>query len=526
MGEPVSLEGPEIKARVDAAVQSGMCMAVWAELQPDKLAVLEVGGRRRTFGELNANANRLVRLMRDRGLKAGDAVAIVCSNRVEFPEVLFATLRGGFRMTPVNWHMKPDEIAYVVDNCEASALFADTRVAGVAEAAAACPQLKLKVSIGGELAGFAPYEDIAAYAGEDIEDPVRGTTMLYSSGTTGRPKGVHKPNAQAIGGYDPIYDRAVDKHICTGPAYHASPLAGDIRRALNNGVPTVLVDKWDSEQVLQVIQDEKVTRGHFVPIMFQRMLALPEEVRARYDLSSLKRITHGAAPCPPEVKRAMIDWLGPILFEYYAGSEGGVGFTVTAADWLKRPGTVGRRPHRDAAKILDEHGEECPPGVPGAIYLSLNDQGGFTYYKDDAKTDAGRRDGYFTMGDIGYLDEEDWLFLTGRSAETIIAGGVNIYPQEIDNELIKHPAVADSCTVGVPHDERGEEVRAVIQLKPGYEPSEALKREILDYAARVVARYKIPRGVDFVAALPRSEAGKIQRNKVRAPYWEGRARAI
>ncbi|HYD44757.1 MAG TPA: AMP-binding protein [Phenylobacterium sp.] len=521
------LETQDLKARVDAAVDTGMCVAVWAQEWPERVAVTEAAtGRTRTFGELNANANRLVRLMREHGLKAGDAVAIVCSNRVEFPDVLFASLRGGFRMTPVNWHLKPEEIAYVVDNCEAKALFADTRVAGMVEAADQCPQLRLKVSIGGDLPGFLPFETIDDYPGEDIADPVRGTTMLYSSGTTGRPKGVYKPNAQAVGGYDPVYDRAVDKHICTGPAYHASPLAGDIRRALNNGVPTVLMDKWDTEQVLQVIQDEKITRGHFVPIMFQRMLALPEEVRAKYDLSSLKRITHGAAPCPPEVKRAMIEWLGPILYEYYAGSEGGVGFTVTSEQWLQRPGTVGRRPNKDAAKILDEEGNECPPGVPGAIYMSLNVQGGFSYYKDEAKTEGNRRDGYFTMGDIGYLDEDDWLFLTGRSAETIIAGGVNIYPQEIDNELIKHPAVEDSCTVGVPHDEYGEEVRAVIQLKPGYEPSEALKREILDYAARVVAKYKVPRNLDFATDLPRSEAGKIQRNKVRAPYWEGRARAI
>jgi long-chain acyl-CoA synthetase len=526
MSEAAELESIDLKARVDAAVDSGMCMAVWADLKPDKTAVTESSGRSRTFGELNANANRLVRLMRAHGLQAGDSVAIVCSNRVEFPEVLFATLRGGFRMTPVNWHLKPDEIAYVVDNCEAKAVFADTRIAGVAEAMAACPNLKLKVAIGGDLPGFIAYAEIEAHSGENLTDPVRGSTMLYSSGTTGRPKGVYKPNAQAVGGFDPVYDRDVDKHICTGPAYHASPLAGDIRRALNNGVPTVLMDRWDTEEVLRIIQDERITRGHFVPIMFQRMLALPEEVRAKYDLSSLKRITHGAAPCPPEVKRAMIEWLGPVLFEYYAGSEGGVGFTVTSDDWMKRPGTVGRRPHKDAARILDENGEECPVGVPGAIYLSLKDQGGFTYYKDDAKTESNRRDGYFTMGDVGYFDEDDWLFLTGRSAETIIAGGVNIYPQEIDNELIKHPAVEDSCTVGIPHDEWGEEVRAVIQLKTGYEPSEALKREILDYAAQAVAKFKIPRSVDFVTELPRSEAGKIQRNKVRAPYWEGRARAI
>jgi long-chain acyl-CoA synthetase len=522
-----TLIGDDIKARVDKAVDVGMATAVWAQVHPDKVAVYEgLDGRTRSFGELNANANRLVRLMRAHGLQAGDAIALLCTNRMEFADALFASLRGGLRMTPVNWHLKPEEMAYVIDNCEAKALFADTRVAGAAEAAGQCPQLKLRVSIGGDLPGFMPYETIDDHPGEDLTDPVRGSTMLYSSGTTGRPKGVYKPNAQAVGGYDAIYDRAVDKHICTGPGYHASPLAGDIRRALNNGVPTVLIDRWDTEQVLRTIQELKVTRGHFVPIMFQRMLALPAAVRAKYDLSSLKRITHGAAPCPPEVKAAMIEWIGPKLFEYYAGSEGGVGFTVSSEDWLKRPGTVGRRPHKAAARILDENGDECPPGVPGAIYMSLTDQGGFSYYKDDTKTEANRKDGYFTMGDVGYLDEDDWLFLTGRSAETIIAGGVNIYPQEIDNELIKHPAVEDSCTVGVPHDERGEEVRAVIQLKPGIEPTEALKREILDYAARVVAKFKVPRAVDFVEALPRSEAGKIQRNKVRAPYWEGRSRAI
>ena len=269
-----------------------------------------------------------------------------------------------------------------------------------------------------------------------------------------------------------------------------------------------------------------MTRGHFVPIMFQRLLALPKEVRAKYDLSSLRRITHGAAPCPPEVKHATIAWLGPVLSEYYAGSEGGVGFVVSSEDWLRKPGTVGRRPFKEAAKILDERGEECPPNVPGAIYLSLAQQGGFEYFKDASKTDGSRRDGYFTMGDVGYLDEDGYLFLTGRHAETIIAGGVNIYPQEVDNELIKHPAVEDSCTVGVPHDEWGEEVRAVIQLKPGVEPSDELKAEILAFAVAELAKFKVPRGVDFVTDLPRSEAGKIQRNKVRASYWAGRSRQI
>ena len=508
-----------------AAAELGMAPAFWAARQPEKVAVFEMSGPTRTFGQLNANANRIARLLRDKGLKPGDSVALLCPNRAEFVDVLFATQRCGLRMTPVNWHLTPDEIAYVIGNCEARALFAEASVAGAAHAAEQCPRLTLKVAIGGPLPGFLDYETaLAPHSGEDIADPVRGHTMLYSSGTTGRPKGVYKPNAP-IPTYDPAYQDD-DVHFCTGPAYHASPMAGDVRKALVNGVPTVLLDKWDNEKVLATIEARRVTRSHFVPIMFQRLLGLPEDVRARYDLSSLRRISHGAAPCPPEVKQAMIAWLGPVLFEYYAGSEGGVGFWVTSQDWLKKPGTVGQRPDPEAAKILDEAGNELPPGQAGTIYMRLADQGGFEYFKDSAKTDSGRRDGYFTMGDVGFFDEDGYLFLTGRSAETIIVGGVNIYPQEIDNELIKHPAVADSCTVGVPHDEYGEEVRAVIELADGYEPSEALKDEILAYARQAVAKYKVPRKVDFAAHLPRSEAGKIQRNKVRAPYWVGRARAI
>lgn len=512
-------------AELHAAAMAGMAPAFWAARKPDAPAVFEISERTRTFGELNANANRIARLLAHLGLRPGDSVALVCPNRVEFADVLFGCQRSGLRMTPVNWHLTADEIAYVIDNCEARAVFADAEVPGVAAAAAQCPGLTARIAIGGELPGFLNYEaSLAAFGADDIAEPVRGYTMLYSSGTTGRPKGVHKPNAP-VPTYDPLY-RDDDVHFCTGPAYHASPLAGDIRRALINGVPTVLLDKWDNEKVLATIEKRRVTRGHFVPIMFQRLLSMPQAARERYDLSSLRRITHGAAPCPPEVKRAMIDWLGPVLFEYYAGSEGGVGFWITSEDWLKKPGAVGRRPDPEAAKILDESGAELPTGEAGAIYMRLADQGGFEYFKDAAKTDAGRRDGYFTMGDVGYFDEDGYLFLTGRSAETIIAGGVNIYPQEIDNELIKHPAVADSCTVGVPHEEYGEEVRAVIELAPDYEASDALKDEILAFARAAVAKYKVPRGLDFVDSLPRSEAGKIQRNKVRAPYWSGRARAI
>lgn len=516
----------DLARRVGDAAKVGMMHAVWAALTPDKIAVYEASGRTRTFGDLNANANRIVRLLRAAGMGSGDSVALLCSNRAEFCEVLSAAMRTGMRITPVNWHLTADEIAYIVKDCQALALFADARVEASGPAAAQCPDLEVKLAIGGEIEGFKDYDqELAHFDATDIEDPERGYTMLYTSGTTGRPKGVYKPDAPGPE-FTAEYDRDRDLHMCTGPAYHAAPLMGDVRRPLTNGVPLYFVDKWDSEGVLAAIAERGVTNSHFVPIMFQRLLALPPEVRAKYDVSSLKKITHGAAPCPPEVKFAMIEWFGPVLNEYYAGSEGGAGFVLGSEEWLRKPGSVGRRPSPDAARILDEDGNECAPGVAGGIYMKLPPTGAFQYFNDETKTLSNRRGDYFTLGDIGYLDEDDYLFLTGRSAETIIAGGVNIYPQEIDNELIKHPDVEDSCTVGVPHDERGEEVRAVIQLKAGRTPSAELAQAILDYANANLARYKVPRKIDFVAELPRSQAGKILRNKVRAPYWEGRARQI
>mgnify|MGYP002402786352 CR=1 FL=1 len=513
----------------EAAAATGMTTAMWAARQPDKPALVDPDGTVISYAELNARANRIVRLLRGAGLTAGDAVALVMSNRHEFVEVWAACRRAGFRLTPVNWHLTVDEIAYILSDCEAKAVFGEARVAACGPAAALVPQLALKVAAGGPIAGFLDYEAaIAGLDGADIDDPVLGNQMLYTSGTTGRPKGVYRaqpavaaPGIYALRGYD---ERSVQ--LCAGPAYHAAPLAFDVSFSMGAGATLVFLDKWDSETTLRTIHERKVTHLHLVPIMFQRLLALPAEARAKYDVSSVKFLIHGAAPCPPEVKYAMIEWFGPVLTEYYAGSEGGAGFLIDSHEWLKKPGSVGKRPELLGSKILDENGNECPPNVAGTIYHQLPPGGGFTYYKDEKKTQASRVGDYFTMGDMGYFDEDGYLFLTGRSAETIISGGVNIYPQEIDNELIKHEAVADSATVGVPHDEWGEQVKAVILLKSGYEASDALAQEILDFARRSLPSFKVPRSLDFVTELPRSEAGKVQRGKVRAPYWEGRARQI
>ena len=518
-----------LEDRLNEAAVTGMTMAVWADVQPDKVAVVDPSGREKTFAEVNANANKLARLFRQHGVKPGDSLALVCSNRAEFVEVLSATMRTGVRITPVNWHLTADEIAYIINDCEAKVLVGDARVAAVAVAAKQCDKVVLKLAVGGEIDGFQDYDAaLAPLDGGDIDDPVLGNQMMYTSGTTGRPKGVFRPNpvvtpANVLAGRG--YD-ASSIQLCAGPAYHAAPLAFDVRAAMGTGSTLVFIDKWDSELVLRTISERKVTHLHLVPIMFQRLLDLPAEVKAKHPVDHVRYIVHGAAPCPPEVKMAMIDWFGPVLSEYYAGSEGGAGFAITSEEWLKKPGSVGKRPALLQVRIVDEEGNDCPNGVPGTIYHQLPPGGGFQYYKDEKKTQASRLGDFFTMGDVGYFDEDDYLFLTGRSAETIISGGVNIYPQEIDNELIKHPAVADSSTVGIPHDQWGEEVRAVILLNPGFEPSDDLAQEILGFARQALPGFKVPRGLDFVDDLPRSEAGKIQRNKVRAPYWEGRARQI
>ena len=512
----------DIVQRLTEAATTGMTASLWADLKGDQTAVHDPHGAH-SFRKINETANRIVRLLRDHGVVAGDAVALMCSNRGEFVEVLNAALRGGYRLTPVNWHLNADEVEYIINDCDAKALFVETRYpAGVS---ATAPQVRLRVSIGDDAPGFEHYDRVLeAHDSADIANPQLGSAMLYTSGTTGRPKGVHRRNAALLAA--PEAGAPDDVQLCAGPAYHAAPLAFDVRASGIRGTPLVFLDRWDSENTLRMIDKYKVTRAHLVPIMFQRLLALPDEVKAKYDLTSLRFIIHGAAPCPPEVKKAMIDWWGPIINEYYAGSEGGAGFVVSSEEWLKKPGTVGKMPAPDALKILDDDGHEVPKGQPGTLYFKVSAIAPFEYYKDPAKTASAHRGDYFTLGDVGYLDEDDYLFLTGRTAECIISGGVNIYPQEIDNELIKHPAVEDSCAIGAPNEEWGEEVKAVITLNPGFSASPQLAQEILAFARGRLAGFKVPRSIDFVDELPRSPAGKIQRKKVREPYWAGRARQI
>ena len=514
---------------LEQAALQGMVIAHVAARMPNKLAVASPFGDR-TFAQLNARVNQLARLLRQHGIGEGDSMALVSKNRPAFVEAYLAALRTGVRFTPVNFHLTAEEVGYVIDDCEASVVIYDGTLPTASDALAYAPRARLRLIVDGEVEGFVDYERaIEPFAEHDIDDPVRGTQMLYTSGTTGRPKGVYRrqqPVARSASQVAAAWNLETDLCLCTGPGYHAAPLAFNIAAPLSAGVGVVFMDKWDAEETLRLIDRHRVTHTHMVATMFHRLLHVPEEARAKYDLSSLRFVIHGAAPTPVHEKRAMIEWLGPVVFEYYAATEGGGNYFVTADEWMRKPGTVGRSSTPELTRVLDDDGNDVPTGQSGTLYFKAPQIGRFEYFKAPEKTAQSYRGDWFTLGDMGYLDQDGYLFLNGRNAETIISGGVNIYPQEIDSELLKHPAVVDVCTVGVPNEEWGEEVKSVVQLGSGRSGDAALAAELIAFARSRLPGFKTPRSIDFVNDLPRLPSGKIQRRVVRAPYWAGRDRQI
>lgn len=512
---------PDVQALVERATASGMLSALWAARQPDAPAIYSAQ-RDLTFGELNGRVNQLARALRARGLVAGDSIALICSNRPEFVETLYAAQRTGLRLTPVNWHLTADEINYILRDCRAAAVVTEQRFVETVGAALDGLDPRALLVADGAAPGFENYDEaVSGESTEDISDPVLGSTMAYTSGTTGRPKGVHRagvavsPFTTLIGDVSG-YVAGEDLNLVTGPLYHSAPLAFSLSLPMTRGAGVVLMDKWDAEETLRLIERHRITHTHLVPTMFHRMISLPQEVKERYDTSSLRHVWHGAAPCPVPVKQAFMDWLGPIAWEYYAATEG-FGSVVGPHEWLARPGTVGLPP-AGHIRILDEAGEELPAGVPGTIYLRAPDTNRFVYLGDQAKTESSYKGDYFTLGDVGYLDEDGWLFLTDRSVDLIISGGVNVYPAEVEAVLITHPSVGDVGVIGVPDPEWGESVKAVVELQPGYEPSAALAEELTGWARERLAHFKCPRTVDFVEELPRTPSGKLSKRTLRESF--------
>ena len=493
--------------------------------------VMGATGETVTYAQLDARSNQVAQLLRAEGLQPGDHVALFLENDARYLEIVWAAQRSGLYYTPISSLLTRAELDYVVGDCGAVAVFASGTLAhaaaGIGER---LPRVRVRLAVGGDLDGFEDYDAARDRApSSPVEPEVAGSEMFYSSGTTGRPKGVRKPltlePAWAIPGYFPTYrDRyGFDPGtvwLSTGPLYHAGPLYGCLS-AHRAGGTVVVMERFDPAEALRLIERYGVTHAQWVPTMFSRMLKLPPEHRARHDLSSMRFGVHGAAPCPVAVKQAMLDWWGPILYEFYAGTEGNGMTLISAEEWLARPGSVGRSV-LGVAHVVGDDGRELGPGETGTVWFS--DGFTFEYHGDSAKTDEAYDDrGWSTLGDVGHLDEDGYLYLTDRQAFMIIAGGVNIYPREIEDVLVLHPKVADVAVIGVPNDDLGEEVKALVQLVDGEAPSDAVASELLEHCRRQLARVKVPRSIDFVDVLPRLPTGKVQKHKLRAPYWEGRA---
>ena len=501
----------------------------FAEREPDKPALIMSGsGEVVTYATLEARSRRLAQLLWDRGLRPGDGVALYAECHARYFEVLWAALRSGLLFTPVNRHFRLEEAAYIVDNCKAKAFISTAALAAVAAGVrdqASAVQVYLMMD--GALCGFESYEStIARYPPERLVREPLGTTLMYSSGSTGRPKAiVYQKSARRLeDGPEGLEETwtvpaGVDQNavILIGAAlHHAAPLVHSYWTQCLGGT-VVVQEHFDAKQMLRLIERYEISHGFFVPTMFVRLSRLPPDVRSRYDISSMRFAVHAGAPCPVEVKRQMIDWWGPVLEEYYAATEGNGMTWIDSADWLRHPGSVGRA-ISGRVHIVDDDGRDLSAGQVGTVYFS--GAGRFEYLGDPEKTaQCHLPDGRSTVGDVGYVDDEGYLYLIDRKSFTIVSGGVNIYPKEIEDCLIMHPAVEDVAVFGVPDAEFGEAVKAVVQLRDPSREGPQVVEEIVDYCRERLARFKCPRSVDFIAEMPRQPSGKLHKRKLRDPYW-------
>jgi long-chain acyl-CoA synthetase len=510
----------------------------YAQEDPDYLAIVDPSGTEYRAGEVLARANQMVHALRAAGLGPGDTVAAVLPNGITPMWVYLAALQAGWYYVPINYRLSPAEIGYILEDSDAKAFVSHERYADLVPAAAdeANIQADARFAVG-SVPGFCSLHD-ALDAQPTIlpDDRSTGASMHYTSGTTGRPKGVKRPLAQIdpdtsaelfsmLLGLFGIPQRDGDVHLCTSPNYHTAvtTFAGN---ALHAGHTVVFMDKWNPEEALRLIEKYGCTHTHMVPTQFKRMLQLPDDVKNKYDVSSMKWAIHAAAPCPVDVKKAMLAWWGPVIWEYYAATEGG-GTIASPEDWMKYPGTVGITWPISELKITDDDGNRVDTGTPGTVWMKMLSGTDFEYKGDKAKTDSSHdAEGFFTVGDIGYLNEDGFLFLCDRKSDMIIAGGVNIYPAEIEGEILSHPQVGDVAVFGIPDEDMGEQIKAVVQPEEGVAGDDALRESIMAHVRDRLGKYKWPRSIDFVDELPREPTGKLLKRKLRDPYWEGRERAI
>lgn len=507
---------------------------------PDKPAVINAAdGSMITYGELDAAANRISQLLRLSGLSVGDHIAICLENHPRYFEVLWGCHYAGLIYTACSSRLTSDELNYIINDCGAKAFITSKYKSDQAvQIANTIPNVHLRLMLDGVVDGYDSFEEtVATFNPTELENRIDGTDMLYSSGTTGRPKGIKlvlppnpigSPNGVAVLGQMLFSMDENTVYLSPAPLYHAAPLRWNM--ALHRlGATTVIMDHFDAENFLKLIEKYKVTHCQTVPTMFVRMLKLDESIRSRYNISTLLNAFHAAAPCPIEVKRAMLNWWGPIIHEYYAGSEGNGFVYCSPQQWLAHPGTVGMAVS-GVLHICDDTGNELPSDEIGTVYFESPAQ--FEYHNDPEKTKASRDPlgrGWTTLGDIGYLDDDKFLYLTDRKAFMIISGGVNIYPQEAENVLINHPKVLDVAVFGVPNDEFGEEVKAVVQpvKMPANElDAAALRNELGAYCRQSLADFKCPRSIDFRVELPRHPTGKLYKRLLKDEYWAQAGRSI
>ncbi len=508
-----------------------MYPGTWAAITPDRPALVMAGsGRTLTYAELDDRSLRLARHLRARGLGRGDVVALVSDNTPEAYEVYWACLRSGLYITAVNHHLSAEEASYIVRDCGARALVVSATTAELVDALDV--DVPERLAFGGPVAAYDDYEAALAAAGDQpLADQPHGDDFLYSSGTTGRPKGVKvslprmqvdEPGYVYVRIFGTLYGFDRDTvYLSPAPVYHAAPLRfGGVVHA--TGGTLVMMERFDAEAALRAIEQHRVTHTQMVPTMFVRLLKLPEEVRTAYDVSSLRCVIHAAAPCPVEVKRRMIDWLGPIVQEYYASTEANGATMIDSETWLAHPGSVGRA-LLGVVHVCGPDGGELGAGEVGTIWFE-RDEVPFAYHNDPARTASAQHPEHptwTTVGDLGYVDDEDFLFLTDRKAFMIISGGVNIYPQEVEDLFSLHPAVADIAVIGVPDEEMGERVVAFVQPAPGAEPGAALAAELTAYARERIAHFKVPGEILFRDGLPRTPTGKMVKGRLREEYAGG-----